>query len=420
MARVYMARFDSRATGNSQVVALKMVHTENESHNAAQANTFFEALKNEVELLRRLKHPNIVKLYPIPGVAAKDPYMARASELPGQPWYCVMEYLAGGALHQTLQARGKLKIEDAVEIAYQVGLALDLIHSKEIAHLDVKPDNVLFRAGLDDEHPIEAVLIDFGVATRRFRRALDAGAMPYLAPERLRVVRGEIPPENVGDQRPVDVYSLGILLYRMLTETLPFRGQNRDHLTSAILYSTPTRPRQFNGEIPPPLEDLILAALEKDPRVRPSVSEFTERLDEAVPPPRTWIRSAPAAPLAPSRRTPGWLGLGGVAILAIVGLGVGFAAGTTLHLPLPVIEAPAPMATSTLIAPTKTIVNPTKADTPVEPTAVPTQAKTILAPTSTLVPTLVPTSTRARTRTPTVDPNLTLTPAATPTGGTQD
>ena len=54
------------ATGNSQVVALKIVHTENESHNAGQAHTFFEALKNEVELLRRLKHPNIVKLFPVP------------------------------------------------------------------------------------------------------------------------------------------------------------------------------------------------------------------------------------------------------------------------------------------------------------------------------------------------------------------
>ena len=125
-----------------------------------------------------------------------------------------------------------------------------------------------FGRALDDEHPIEAVLIDFGVATRHFRRALDAGAMPYLAPERLRVVHGEVPPENVGDQRPVDVYSLGILLYRMLTETTClFRGQNRDHLTSAILYSTPTRPRQFNGDIPSALEDLILAALRKKTRV---------------------------------------------------------------------------------------------------------------------------------------------------------
>lgn len=410
MARVYMARLDARANGDSQAIALKIAHTESEAHTVRHAETFFEALNNEVELLKRLKHPNIVKLYPIPGVANKDPYMARAPGIYGQPWYCVMEYLAGGSLHHFLQANGKLSVKDAVEIAYQVGLALDFVHSKGIAHLDVKPDNVLFRTGLGDEHRIEAVLIDFGIATRGSRQALDAGAMSYLAPERLRVVRREIPPEAIGEQYPVDVYSLGILLYRMLTATLPFRGESRDHLTSAILYSAPTRPSQFNRDIPLTIEELILSALEKDPRARPTASEFTERLDEAVPPPRVRLRTAPSNVLPPPRRSSPWLNVLGAIVLTGAGLAAGYLAGTTLKTPSPSVTNVPTIATE---IPAVATALPTKSLAPntLEPTLAPTSERTVLPPTSTLVPTRVPTATFTPTRV------LTRTSTWTPTSG---
>ena len=100
-----------------------------------------------------------------------------------------MEYLAGGPLSAWIGQQGLLQ-KEAVEIAYQVCLALEYLHSKEIAHLDVKPDNVLFCYPPANGGQLEPVLVDFGIAARTRLRAIDAGSVAYMPPERLRLLRG--------------------------------------------------------------------------------------------------------------------------------------------------------------------------------------------------------------------------------------
>ena len=109
-----------------------------------------------------------------------------------------------------------------MEIAYQVGVALDYLHGSGYAHLDIKTNNIALRRSLVPDTPPEAVLIDFGAAQKALRRAeVEAGALMYLPPERVAVLVGNRPPETVVNKPAADVYALGITLYRMLTGDFP-------------------------------------------------------------------------------------------------------------------------------------------------------------------------------------------------------
>ncbi len=294
MARVYIAAVGEHATitgiGNTESlpdrVALKIARVVTPEGMSSEQAVYFEALNNEVETLKRLRHPNIVRLFPIPRGLPRNPYAARATEFDGNPWFCAMEYLSGGSLESRLKALGTLPLAEAMEIAYQVGLALDHVHLKGMAHLDVKPDNILFRYSLATGHAamrsLQPVLIDFGIAAKMSKIGAQAGSIPFMAPERIRMMRGEVAPEQFGDQSKVDVYGLGVLLYRMLTGHLPYEGLPRDQLTSAILDTQPKTPRELNTTIPPKVDEIVMAALAKDPNQRPRVDEVITRLDEAM------------------------------------------------------------------------------------------------------------------------------------------
>jgi serine/threonine protein kinase len=176
-----------------------------------------------------------------------------------------------------------------------------------MAHLDVKPDNILFRypVGTGDSalRNLQPVLIDFGIAAKMRKAGPQAGSIPFMAPERIRMMRGEIAPELFGDQSKVDVYGIGVLLYRMLTGHLPYEGLPRDQLTSAILDTQPKSLRELNPSVPSKIDEIVMSTLEKDPTQRPRIDEVITRLDEAMiarppaPPPGKPITSLSRRPL---------------------------------------------------------------------------------------------------------------------------
>ena len=302
------------------LVALKVARTDGRSND----DTFVRALSNEVETLRRLKHPGIVSIYPIKVDERRFSFMARATTLPGQPWYFVMEYLAGDSVEDLIEQYGALNPVLAAEIAQQMCMALDYMHARGYAHLDVKPNNVLFRRPLNPDERPEAVLIDFGSAQKSERRAeVEAGALVYLPPERLRVMIGDKPPEYVTDKSAADVYSAGVTLYRMLTGQLPFSGR-RNQVTTSILNETPTRPYQYNPELRHhrELDELVMVMMDKRPERRPSAQEVATRLDQIVPPPRFGSAQAISALKEPPKKSQdgqGWrtLALGMVAVVIL-------------------------------------------------------------------------------------------------------
>ncbi len=203
-----------------------------------------ERFVREGEALRRLNHPNIVKVL--------------ASIFEDDRHYIVMEYVGGGSLDILLKRERKQPITRALEIAIDLADALVRAHRLKIIHRDIKPQNVLLA---EDRTPR---LTDFGVAhisdlsTITQSGAL-VGTMPYLSPEAWQY---EEPDEGT------DIWAFGIMLYEMLAGRRPFDGDQPAQLKQAILRQPLLSLQQFRSDVPPALSKLIGRMLEKDPTQR--------------------------------------------------------------------------------------------------------------------------------------------------------
>jgi serine/threonine protein kinase len=249
---------------------------------AREGASNLDAIRSEAETLRHLRHLNIVRILPIPlhTSSAKEYYLARAIDLPQQPWYMAIEMLQGGTLRKRLAEKKFLPVQEAVEWAIQIGRAVQYMAQQDIVHLDLKPENVMFRRHLS-ERPQEAVLIDFGIAKRLNQKTQKAGSLPYIAPERLRHAEGA----DVHIDSRADLYSLGVLLYEMLCGVVPFDGDDARTITEAIRSKKAARPSERNpsAHIPPEVEDIVMRTLNKLPGERIALGEFVSGLERAVP-----------------------------------------------------------------------------------------------------------------------------------------
>ena len=185
--------------------------------------------------------------------------------------YMVMEFLEGQTLRQRL-TDGRMNLAEAVGIAIKISDALDYMHSFNVVHRDLKPENVMLCA----DGSIR--VMDFGIAkVAGLRRLTFSGFSPamgtpdYMAPEQVKGKRG--------DER-TDIYSLGAMLYEMSTGSPPFEGTSPYMIMNARLAGDPKAPRKLNPEIPPQLEEIILHAMERDPKDRyPKAAEMKAELE---------------------------------------------------------------------------------------------------------------------------------------------
>lgn len=277
MSYIYLASVgEDSAERPANLVVLKIVRTDSE-----HGDFYRKTLENEVDRLRRLKHPGIVRLFPIEKRGLRNlPYMAQA-DLPGRPWFSVMEYLAGGSLADLISQQKRLDVGFALEIARSLAITLDYLHHLQQVHLDIKPQNVLFREVPRIGSEIQAVLIDFGICRNVGQGGLEAGTLQWSAPERIIGTRGTEPPEVTVRPHPaMDVYALGLILYQMIAGRLPYEGRTRKSITEAILQGQPTRPSAYQPLVKPELDDLILAMLAREPAQRPRAHEVAVALEE--------------------------------------------------------------------------------------------------------------------------------------------
>ena len=172
----------------------------------------------------------------------------------------VMEYIEGKSLRAILQNHAPLSPEESLDFISQLAEALNYLHSHGVYHRDLKPENIL----VDSTGKVH--IVDFGIAllqgARRvtWRNLSDAlGTPDYMAPEQIQGKRG--------DAR-TDLYSLGIILYEMLTGSVPFHGDNALAVMHQHLTVTPPLPRQSNPAIPPNLEAIMMKSIRKDPKER--------------------------------------------------------------------------------------------------------------------------------------------------------
>ncbi|MCC6533922.1 MAG: protein kinase [Burkholderiales bacterium] len=235
-------------------VAIKLLDPLAMSHPELERR-FRRALMNEAALAARLSHPHIVALYD--AVADED------------LCYVVMEYVAGGNLEAYCDARALLPLDQAVEIVFKCALALEHAHQQGVIHRNLKASNILVRRGTDIK------VSDFcsGHAERYARVLPKAQALAYSSPEQL---------QELGLTQQTDIYSLGVVMYRLLTGREPFHGANDAELAEKIIAATPAAPSRHRCELPSALEQVVLRALERDTRRRYATwAEFSGDLTDA-------------------------------------------------------------------------------------------------------------------------------------------
>ena len=230
-------------------------------------------LKDEAEHLAALDHPNIVKALPVLEAEGREYCLAREPDT--NEWYIALEYFDSGSLRDRIRREGKLNLQETLAIAQQIGSALEYAHARKIVHGDIKPSNILFRRISDGS--LQAALSDFGVTVGADGAGSIARAatLPYASPEQL-------DGGNRIDRRS-DVYSLGVVLYQMMTGRLPFEARTEEVLVQAILNRAPQPPSILVSSIPPEVDGIILKALRKRPEERfQTVEEMVQAFMRAV------------------------------------------------------------------------------------------------------------------------------------------
>jgi serine/threonine-protein kinase len=243
IARSGMAQiFKATDLKGDRVVALKVPLMQYESDPG-----FFSRFEREQAIGKVLNHPYILRMEFDESLEKSRPYI-------------VMEYLQGQTLGHLMRQVKPLPVADALTIASRICEALHYMHEHDVVHRDLKPDNIM----ICSDGTIR--LMDFGIAKFEGQRRLTFGGFTptmgtpdYMAPEQVRGKRG--------DAR-TDIYSLGAILYEMVSGHVPFEGDNPFTILNARLSGDPRSPREWNPEISPQVEEIILRAMQRQPKDR--------------------------------------------------------------------------------------------------------------------------------------------------------
>lgn len=236
----------------NRVVAVKILKNE-----FADNEDFVRRFRNESKAIAVLSHPNIVKVFDV-GFSDKLQFI-------------VMEYIDGITLKEFMEQQGVLKWKDTVHFIVQILKALQHAHDRGIVHRDIKPQNIM----LFPDGTIK--VMDFGIA--RFAREEGKtisdkaiGSVHYISPEQ---ARGDITDEKS------DIYSVGVMMYEMLTGIKPFDADNPVTVALMHMQNEPKLPREINDSIPEGLEEIVVRAMQKEPSKRyQSASEMIKDIEE--------------------------------------------------------------------------------------------------------------------------------------------
>ena len=217
-------------------VAVKILHSQFNND-----EEFITRFQREAQAAARLSHPNIVNIYDV----GKDQDVD----------YIVMEYVSGETLKQRIQRLGPLPTEMATFIAIEIAEALENAHQNKIIHCDIKPHNILItRTG-------RIKVTDFGIARAATTATMTQtgtilGSVHYFSPEQAK---------GVMITAKSDIYSLGVVMYEMLTGNVPFTGETPISVALKHLQEEVKPPREINPEIPPVLDMMVIKSLAKNP-----------------------------------------------------------------------------------------------------------------------------------------------------------
>jgi serine/threonine-protein kinase len=250
MATVYLAR----DVADRRHVAIKVMHP------ALAAELGRERFLREIAIAASMAHPLIV---PLAESGAADGVL-----------YYIMPYVEGETLHERLQREKQLPLEDALRIARDVAAALGYAHARGVLHRDVKPENILLAGE-------RALVADFGLAraigaadyTKLTKTGVIVGTIYYMSPEQVR--------EDLDLDQRADVYSLGCILYEMLTGGPPYVGVSLTEVVMRILRAPIPSVQRLRGDVPASVDEAIARALAKSAAERfTTMEEFAAALPQ--------------------------------------------------------------------------------------------------------------------------------------------
>ncbi len=259
--------------------------------------------RREIDLSRRISHPNVLKIYDV--FELRTRVGDSDSRLASSPCM-VMEFLSGKTLADRLHEDGRMPAKQARPLVCQMAAALAAAHRAGVVHRDLKPDNIFL---VPNDNGIRVVLTDFGVARPNKPNGDDTtftatdvivGTPTYMAPEQL----------ELEEAMPVsDIYTLGLVIYEMITGTFPFQGDTAIQVVFKRIQEDPPPPRQVVPDLDDTWDELIHRCLERDPKQRlpqaedivgileggrqalPSLTEVTCPADITPPPAKRSLRS---------------------------------------------------------------------------------------------------------------------------------
>lgn len=216
-------------------------------------NDFIRRFRREAQSATSLDHPNIVSIYDV------------GEE--GDIYYIVMEYIEGMTLKEYIKVNGPLHPQEAAQIMEQIVSAMEHAHQNHIVHRDIKPHNILIN------HFGEVKVTDFGIAMALSSSTIThtnsvLGSVHYLSPEQ---ARGGLATKKS------DIYSLGVVLFELVTGRMPFEGESAVSIALKHLQSETPSAKRWNPLVPQSLENIILKSMAKDPFHRYNSAEEMER-----------------------------------------------------------------------------------------------------------------------------------------------
>ena len=238
-------------------VAVKRIFPES-LRDPTRGRMFRKLFFTEASLAGKLDHPHICQIYDA-GIGEDSGYI-------------VMEYVPGGTIERFCAPGELLAVEQTIEIAFKCARAISYAHMRGVTHRDIKPGNLLYAAA-----PTDVRISDFGLALNvgaETTQITGVGSPAYMSPEQIR--------EELVDHR-TDIYSLGVVMYQMLSGKLPFQGSNKFSMIYQITQFDPPPPSSHRPEVPEALDRIVRKAMHKDAHARyGSCDELAVALIEAL------------------------------------------------------------------------------------------------------------------------------------------